>query len=138
MAFARSPRFSFVTRLEGMISSDVQYHSSLLLAYSALTSKTTSTLHRHMVDFLLQKYSGTQTDTSALLQLIHCLGNTGSPLVIEHLIDFLEHSELSVQLATINAMRKLTEEEIVQDQLVSMLRSQISQKSTLKVSLTHC
>ena len=63
-------------------------------------------------------------DTTNTVHLLHALGNTGSKLIVNLLMDYLMRgSSIEIQLAAIGAMRKLTAQESVQEAFVAILES---------------
>ena len=54
-------------------------------------------------------------DSSFVVNIIHALGNTGSRKIISLLLPFLSSNHLSLQLSSIDALRTVSRDEVVQD-----------------------
>ena len=126
IAFTNNAHMDFVEKLEGLIRKETVHTDSLLLAYGALASSTSSRVQQRIVLFLKRRLIQQMelNDTTNTVHLLHALGNTGSKLIVNLLMDYLAHSDsIEIQLAAIGAMRKLTAQESVQEAFVAILES---------------
>ena len=126
VAFINNAHMDFVEKLEGLITKETGHTDSLLLAYGALASSTSSRVQQRIVHFLKRRLIQQMelNDTTNTVHLLHALGNTGSKRIINLLFDYLAHSDsIEIQLAAIGAMRKLTAQESVQESFVAILES---------------
>ncbi len=124
IAFLRNASSSFVSQLEKRIGPYSQSTDTLLLAYGALASTASPEVQNQIVLFLQSQLSAAQDDPVVLVHVIHSLGNTGCSTTVNILIGFLSDSNRSVKLAAINALRKHTNNILVQTKFVSMVREQ--------------
>ena len=117
---------------------------SLLLAYGALASKSSPEVNQKAVNFLLDKLNSAKDDSDSVVHLIHSLGNSASGLTIDPLLDYANSENLEVQLAAIYALRKHTNNEVVQEAFITILRKPNVQEEqiatitqTLNAGLEH-
>ena len=116
----------FVTKLEDLLTKETATTDSLLLAYGALAATASSSVQQRIVLFLKRRlvHEMGLNATASTVHLLHALGNTGSILSVNLLLDYLMHSNCSeIQLASVGAMRKLTAHKSVQDVFVTILES---------------
>ena len=116
----------FVEKLEDLITKETVNTDSLLLAYGALAESTSSRVQRRIVLFLKRRLiqQMESNDTTDTVHLLHALGNTGSKLIVNLLMDYLMRgTSIDIQLAAIGAMRKLTAQESIQEAFVAILES---------------
>ena len=128
----------FISRIQEILHSNVQSTDSLLLAYGALASKLSPEVQQQAVEFLLDKLNSVQEDSDSLVHLIHSLGNSASNLTLDPLLDYAASENLEVQLAAIYALRKHTNNIMVQEAFVAILRKpnvQEDQISTITQTL---
>ena len=78
---------------------------------------------QRIVTFLLNRMEEAPRSAITMVHYIHTLGNTGSPFAMDSIISFHNHSDLEVQLASIDAMRKLINDPLVEETLFSILQS---------------
>ena len=123
IAFIRHARPHLLTELEQVIASTDDNFDPLLLAYGALASDTTVESEQRIVTFLLNRMEEAPRSAITMVHYIHALGNTGSPFAMDSIISFHNHSDLEVQLASIDAMRKLINDPLVEETLFSILQS---------------
>ena len=123
IAFIRHARPHLLTELEHVIVSTDNHLDPLLLAYGALASDTTVESEQRIVTFLLNRMEEAPRSVMTMVHYIHALGNTGSLFALDTIISFHNHSDLEVQLASINAMRKLINDPLVEETLFSILQS---------------
>ena len=128
----------FISRIQEILHSNVQSTDSLLLAYGALASKLSPEVQQQAVEFLLDKLNSVQEDSDSLVHLIHSLGNSASNLTLDPLLDYAASENLEVQLAAIYALRKHTNNIMVQEAFIAILRKpnvQEDQISTITQTL---
>ena len=126
IAFTNNAHMNFVEKLEDLITKETVHTDSLLLAYGALASSTSSRVQQRIVLFLKRRLIQQMelNDTTNTVHLLHALGNTGSKLIVNLLMDYLMRgTSIEIQLAAIGAMRKLTAQESVQEAFVTILES---------------
>ena len=126
IAFTINAHMDFVEKLEGVIQKEAVHTDSLLLAYGALASSTSSRVQQRIVLFLKRRLIQQMelNDTTNTVHLLHALGNTGSKLIVNLLMDYLMRgTSIEIQLAAIGAMRKLTAQQSVQEAFVAILES---------------
>ena len=126
IAFTNNAHIDFVEKLEHLIRKETVNTDSLLLAYGALAASTSSRVQQRIVLFLKRRLiqQMESNDTTNTVHLLHALGNTGSKLIINLLLDYLMRgNSVDIQLAAIGAMRKLTAQESVQEAFVAILES---------------
>ena len=116
-----SPHPQIVAKLESLISSDVHSSDPLLLAYSAIVSRAKPELQQRMTLFLTNRLPQAETNSTSLIHHILSLGNTASPKVVSFLVNYLQHSRLEIQLASIFAMRFLMSEPLIQVSLKNLV-----------------
>ena len=114
---------TLLTKLEQVIISTDNHLDPLLLAYGALASDTTVESEQRIVTFLLSRMEEAPRSAMTMIHYIHALGNTGSPFALDTITSFLNHSAVEVQLASLNAMRKLINDPLVEETLTSILQS---------------
>ena len=112
-----------LTELEQIIISNDDHLDPLLLAYGALASETTEKSEQRIAQFLLNRMEEAPRSVMTMVHYIHALGNTGSPFALDTIISFHNHSDLEVQLASINALRKLINDPVVEETLYSILQT---------------
>ena len=112
-----------LTELEHELDSAYNHLDPLLLAYGALASETTPENEQRIVKFLLNGMEEAPKSVMTTIHYIHALGNTGSLFAFDTITSFLNHSAVEVQLASINAMRKLINDSLVEETLYSTLQS---------------
>ena len=123
IAFIRHASPTLLTELEEAIISTDNHLDPLLLAYGALASETSLESEQRIVTFLLNRMEEAPRSAMETIHYIHALGNTGSPFALDTITSFLNHSAVEVQLASINAMRKLINDPLVEEKLTSILQS---------------
>ena len=124
IALLSTPNKPFTLQLETLINSQHNRNTQfLLLAYGAIASRAQSDLQLHMITFLRSRTQISTTDEKNLINLIHSLGNSGSHEVVPFLLDYTNHSNMEVQVAAINALRKTTDNEQVQAALLALLKN---------------
>ena len=123
IAFIRNASPALLTELENELNSTDNHLDSLLLAYGALASDTTVESEQRIVHFLQSRMEEVPRSALTMIHYIHALGNTGSLFALDTIISFHNHSDLEVQLASINAMRKLVNNPLVEETLYSILQS---------------
>ena len=121
IAMLANPQPQMVDKLEKLISSDVHSSDPLLLAYGAIIPRASPELHQRMVLFLIDRLPEAETNITSLIHHLLSLGNSGSPHISNHLIDYLNHPESDVQLTAILAMRFLMREPSIQKSLKDLL-----------------
>ena len=121
IAMLANPQPQMVDELEKLISSDVHSSDPLLLAYGAIIPRASPELHQRMVLFLIDRLPEAETNITSLIHHLLSLGNSGSPHISNHLIDYLNHPESDVQLTAILAMRFLMREPSIQKSLKDLL-----------------
>ena len=121
IAMLANPQPQMVDKLEKLISSDVHSSDPLLLAYGAIIPRASPELHQRMVLFLIDRLPEAETNITSLIHHLLSLGNSGSPHISNHLIDYLDHPESDVQLTAILAMRFLMHEPSIQKSLKDLL-----------------
>ena len=121
IAMLANPQPQMVDKLEKLISSDVHSSDPLLLAYGAIIPRASPELHQRMVLFLIDRLPEAETNITSLIHHLLYLGNSGSPHISNHLIDYLDHPESDVQLTAILAMRFLMREPSIQKSLKDLL-----------------
>ena len=110
IALLVNPSTEFVTQLESLITANtVRDSKSLLLVYGALASRADSGLQSEMVAFMNDRLRESVERNADVIALINALGNTGSPQIVDILLDFIGYDDIDVQVTAINAMRKQTE-----------------------------
>ena len=136
----------FVAKLEDLLTKKTATTDSLLLAYGALAATASSSVQQHIVHFLKRRLVQQRESnaTTTIIHLLHALGNTGSQLTVNLLLDYLMHSDSAeVQIAAIDAMRKLTSQQPVQDAFITILESNPQEHiveaitNTLVIGLEH-
>lgn len=124
IALLTTPDEHFVEQLETLINTQhVRDTNSLLLVYGALASRAEHDLQTQMVTFLSERLQEPTTNEEDLINLIHSLGNSGSDLMVDSLLSYINHASVAVQVATINAMRKKTNDDRVQAAFLAILKS---------------
>ena len=126
IAFTNNAHMDFVEKIEDLITKETVHTDSLLLAYGALASSTSSRVQQRIVLFLKRRLiqQMESNDTTNTVHLLHALGNTGSKLIVNLLMDYLMRgTSIEIQLAAIGAMRKLTAQQSVQEAFVTILES---------------
>ena len=123
IAFIRNASPALLTELEHELDSAYNHLDPLLLAYGALASETTPENEQRIVKFLLNRMEEAPKSVMTTVHYIHALGNTGSLFALDTITSFHNHSDLEVQLASINAMRKLIYDPLVEETLYSTLQS---------------
>ena len=121
IAMLANPQPQMVDKLEKLISSDVHSSDPLLLAYGAIIPRASPELQQRMVLFLINRLPEAETNITSLIHHLLSLGNSGSPHISNHLIDYLNHPESDVQLTAILAMRFLMREPSIQKSLKDLL-----------------
>ena len=132
IAFIQNPSPELVSQFEALIDPDVESIDPQLLAYGALASSATPALQQRIVQFLQSRLVAAEDNLVAVVHLIHALSNTGCNTTVSIFIGYLNHGNVNVQLAAINAMRKHTNNELVRDTFISML----NQPSLTEVQIT--
>ena len=126
IAFTNNAHMDFVEKLEDLITKETVNTDSLLLAYGALAESTSSRVQRRIVVFLKRRLiqQMESNDTTDTVHLLHALGNTGSKLIVNLLLDYLMRgNSVDIQLAALGAMRKLTAQESIQEAFIAILGS---------------
>ena len=126
VAFTNNAHMDFVEKFEDLIRKETVNTDSLLLAYGALAASTSSRVQQRIVLFLKRRLiqQMESNDTTNTVHLLHALGNTGSKLIVNLLMDYLMRgTSIEIQLAAIGAMRKLTAQQSVQEAFVAILES---------------
>ena len=135
IAFAHNPHLEFIELIELLIGIPSTSTDPLLLAYGSLASRDSHHSHAvegHIVKYLLHRLAqveylsqeSTGNDTIwPIIHLLHSLGNTDSKLTIETLLSYVQHPNLDIQLASINALKAHTTNETVQRLLSEILLS---------------
>ena len=126
IAFTNNAHMDFVEKLEDLITKETVHTDSLLLAYGALADSTSSRVQQRIVLFLKRRLIQQMelNDTTNTVHLLHALGNTGSKLIVNLLMDYLMRgNSVEIQLAAVGAMRKLTAQQSVQEAFVAILES---------------
>ena len=110
IALLVNPSTLFVTQLQSLITTNSARDSrSLLLVYGALASRADSGLQSEMVAFMNDRLQESVECNDDVIALINALGNTGSPEIVDILLDFIGYdNNIDVQVTAINAMRKQT------------------------------
>ena len=136
----------FVAKLEDLLTKKTATTDSLLLAYGALAATASSSVQQHIVHFLKRRLVQQRESnaTTTIIHLLHALGNTGSKLTVNLLLDYLMRSDSAeIQIATIDAMRKLTAQQSIQDAFITILESNPQEHiveaitNTLVIGLEH-
>ena len=121
IALLTTPDEHFVEQLESLINA--QHVNSLLLVYGALASRAEHVLQTQMVTFLSERLQEPTTNEADLIHLIQSLGNSGSDVMVDTLLNYISHASVAVQVATINAMRKKTNDDRVQAAFLAILNA---------------
>jgi len=146
IAFIKNPNLDFVAKLEVLLTKKMATTDSLLLAYGALAATASSSVEQRIVHFLKRRLVQQRESnaTTTIIHLLHALGNTGSKLTVNLLLDHLTHSNSAeVQIAAIDAMRKLTAQQSIQDAFITILESNPEEHiieaitNTLVIGLEH-
>ena len=72
-------------------------------------------------------------DPSSVVNVIHALGNTGSRKIISLLLPFLSFNHLSLQLTSIDALRAVSRDEVVQDAFVHIVNDSAHIEPVIKI-----
>ena len=146
IAFIKNPNLDFVAKLEVLLTKKTATTDSLLLAYGALAATASSSVQQRIVHFLKRRLVQQRESnaTTTIIHLLHALGNTGSKLTVNLLLDYLMRSDSAeIQIATIDAMRKLTAQQSIQDAFITILESNPQEHiveaitNTLVIGLEH-
>ena len=116
-----NPTDQFIGELETLINLRADPADPLLLAYGAVTANAGPDMQRQMISFLTERLPEAEADEAALVHLLHSLGNTRSELVIEHVVQFVDHDEEMVKITAITALRFFTGMPPIQDTLLRVL-----------------
>ena len=136
----------FISWIQELLHSNVN-NDPLLLAYGALASKSAPKVQQQAVKFLIEKLDHVQESGGSLVPLIHSLGNLGTNLTVDVLLEFVSDKNLEVQLAAMYALRKNIKNPLVQEAFITVLKGldlhvqgeQIAvMAQTLSAGLEHC
>ena len=136
IAFVENPTPEFVSQFEALIDPDVESTDPQLLAYGALASSATPALQQRIVQFLQSRLIAAENNFITAVHLIHALGNTGCNTTVSILIGYLNYSDVNIQLAAINAMRKHTNNKLVHDAFISMLNQSNLTEQQIRAIIT--
>ena len=135
IAFTNNAHMDFVEKLKDLITKETVNIDSLLLAYGALADSTSSRVQQRIVLFLKRRLiqQMESNDTTNTVHLLHALGNTGSKLIVNLLMDYLMRgNSVEIQLAAVGAMRKLTAQQSVQEAFVLPFWNPTHRNASLK------
>lgn len=132
IAFTHNPHPNYVEMVKQAIDSSQDIIDPLLLAYGALASRRVKEVEQAVVQDLLERLKRLETSlesdkVGAVIHHLHALGNTESARVIDTVLQYLYHSDLDVQLASISALKAHSIDERVQQQLEEILASALSE-----------
>ena len=133
----------FVSTLERHIHTSAkvsQDRYGLLLAFGALASNAQPKVQHRVAVFLISLQNTLEptngTDTSALIQVILAMGNTGSLYVVNDILNWIECPIVEVQLASIRALLKFTHLDSVIDRLTDILDTGLNEETIILVTHT--
>ena len=129
IAMVDNPHLDFVRLLKQHLNSitentDEAETEALLLSFGALASGATPDVEEFVVSFLLELQKSTDGDMTFEIPLILAMGNTGSKLVVNSLLSYLDSPNKDIQIITIQALRKFTFNQQVLDRLEQLLADQ--------------
>ena len=127
VAMISIPTEQFIDDLEAQINLRGNSTDPLLLAYGAVASNAPTNLQKRMVSFLTDQISEVEDNETALVHLIHSIGNTKSLPAMYCIIQYVDSNSEIVQIATITAVRFFTGLVTFQDKLISVLQSDPSE-----------
>ena len=136
IAFIKNPTLEFVSQFEALIDPDVESTDPQLLAYGALASSAMPVLQQRIVQFLQSRLVATENNLVAVVHLIHALSNTGCNTTVTTFIGYLNHEDVNVQLAAINAMRKHTNNRLVHEAFILMLNQPSLTEEQIRAIIT--
>ena len=121
IAYAQNPSTEFVQSLE-MLITKTDGSTNLLLAYGALIANAAPDRELEMMSFLTKHMPDDMPGNYHLLiHFLHALGNTQSQLALEYILQYTQHSEETVRLTAVTAMRFFSNMPTVQGHLVDIL-----------------
>ena len=130
----------FVSALQQELLAPSQYlpeKDSLFLSFGVLASRAQPDVELAIVNFLIQQETSTaMSDTSALVNLLLAMGNTGSKHIVATILSYVDHQSRDVQAASITALVKFTYLQQVQDRLQEVLEYQQDEETVTMISQT--
>ena len=133
LAFVRNIHPEILTQVEYLIATSNDSTDPLVLSYGALASSSQPEVQHRIVQFLMERMDAKNGDHSTLVHFIHSLGNTESNLADMPLLQLITHSNPSVRMAVVYALRYSVESKEVQSALVLALR----QNPDPDIDITH-
>jgi len=133
ISYMTTVRIGFIIGMEerlGYPSDDRTLSNQLLLAYGSLAKKGNNEVEERVTNYLNGRVTtlmnSTKADLTDIILMLHVLGNTGSKLSIQSIIDILDASVSSayydeVKLVAIEAMSKLTDDYVILTKLEQLL-----------------
>ena len=122
IALLLMPSSQVIQTIEGMIIQSNEATTSLLLVYGSLAANAPSDHEQlKIVTFLTNRIA--ENNTNVVIHILHALGNTKSPLAIEHIMPYVGSDNRDVRLTAVSALRFFTGLPIVQQQFVSILHA---------------
>ena len=121
------PTKQLIEDLEAQMNLRENHTDPLLLAYGAVAANAPSDLQKRMVSFLTDQIPEAEDNETALVHLIHSIGNTKSLPAMYRIIQYVDSNSEIVQIATITAVRFFTGLFTFQDKLISALQSDPSE-----------
>ena len=117
-----TPSPHLVTTMEVMITQSGREASIFLLSYGAVIANAPSGQQERMVSFLTNLIPADMTgNTNGLILVLHALGNTKSPLAVEHIVPYMRHEDEEVRLTAVTALRFFTGRLNIQQHLLDIV-----------------
>ena len=108
--------------MEEMITQSGSEASIFLLSYGAVVANAPSGEQERMVSFLTNLIPADMTgNTNGLIQVLHALGNTKSPLAVEHIVPYMRYEDEEVRLTAVTALRFFTGQLNIQQHLLDIV-----------------
>ena len=127
IALLVNPSTEFITQLQSLITTNsLRDSNSLLLVYGALASRADPSLQNEMVAYMNDRLQEKTECNDDLIALINALGNSGSPQIVDILLDFISYEDIDAHVTAINAMRKQTGNVHVLSTFLDVLQAQDS------------
>ena len=123
LAFVRNVQPDILLQIEDIIASSGDITEPLILSYGALASAAAPKLQERIVQFLLDRLDAQSEDHTALIHLVHALGNTEASFSDRALLGLIAHDNPSVRAAAVYALRHRLESKDVQNALKLALRA---------------
>ena len=132
IAMMKNPHLDFVRALKEYLyttTDDMDIAEPLLLAFGALASRAPFEVEEFVVSSLMElgakaKANEGTVNLTRIIPLILSMGNTGSKLVADSLLSYLDSTNKDIQIITLQALRKFTFNQQVLDRLEQLLAEQ--------------